>query len=749
MASTLFTKVDYTLSALTDDVAHGKLALPDIQRPFVWKNVKVRDLFDSMYRGYPVGYLLFWETGAQPGTRQIGADTKQLVPSRLIVDGQQRLTSLYAVIKGIPVVRENFTTEKIEIAFNPLDGKFAVPDAAIRRDKRFIPSISAIWNAETNLIEFSSDYVDELRKQNPAISAEDIKRAQSALGRLHALLHYPFTALELSQTVTPDQVSDVFVRVNSLGAKLNQSDFILTLMSVYWDEGRRELEDFSRHAKLPSTGGASPFNHLIQPTPDQLLRVAIAVGFRRGRLSAVYAVLRGKDTSGATVSGEAAVDHFDHLKSGQAAALKVQYWHDFLHCVRLAGYRSAKLVSSANSIIFAYAFYLIGRTQFGVEEHALRKVIAKWLFMSNVTGRFTSSPESALEFDLARLRNVTDAHGFIDVIDQVCASTLTGDFWSITLPNDLATTAARSPSMFAFFAALNVLDARALYSLHTVRELMDPSVKGTRSSLERHHLFPVAYLKTQGIEDQRDYNQIANFAIMEWGDNGAISDSAPPDYVPAMEARFDPAVLSEMYRAHALPYGWQNLSFNEFLRQRRSLMAATIKRAYDVLAGNSTIPTAPPPITDLIAGNETDGVEFKSTLRINLHTGEKDPRMETAVLKTIAGFLNSHGGTLIVGVADDGSAVGIGRDQFENEDKMALHLVSLMKERLGGQNALNVHLRFEDFEGERVLTVECDRALAPTFVKDGPAERFFVRYGPSTQELVGAAAQAYIAQRFG
>nr|WP_314430726.1 DUF262 domain-containing protein [uncultured Brevundimonas sp.] len=181
MSNTLFTKVDYTLSSLTDDISHGKLGLPDIQRPFVWKNVKVRDLFDSMYRGYPVGYLLFWETGVQPGTKQIGTDEKQLVPSRLIVDGQQRLTSLYAVIKGIPVVRDNFSTEKIEIAFNPLDEKFAVPDAAIRRDKRYIPNISAIWDSGTNLIEFSSDYIEGLKTQNEDITPDDVKRAQRAL----------------------------------------------------------------------------------------------------------------------------------------------------------------------------------------------------------------------------------------------------------------------------------------------------------------------------------------------------------------------------------------------------------------------------------------------------------------------------------------------------------------------------------------------------------------------------------------
>ncbi len=292
--TTLFKKVDYSLASLVDAIGNGQIGLPDIQRPFVWKNVKVRDLFDSMYRGYPVGYLLLWETGVTPGTRQIGADQKQLAPSRVIVDGQQRLTSLFAVIKSISVVRDNFSAEKIEIAFNPLDGRFEVPDAAIRRDRKFVPSISAIWSANESLIQFANEYVTGLRETAGELTDEEIERAQNALGRLHALLHFPFTALEIAPNVEAEQVADIFVRINSEGKKLNQSDFILTLMSVFWDDGRRELEEFCRRARMHESMGPSSYNHLFRPSPDQMLRVAIAVGFRRARLSAVYAILRGR-----------------------------------------------------------------------------------------------------------------------------------------------------------------------------------------------------------------------------------------------------------------------------------------------------------------------------------------------------------------------------------------------------------------------------------------------------------------------
>jgi hypothetical protein len=237
--------------------------------------------------------------------------------------------------------------------------------------------------------------------------------------------------------------------------------------------------------------------------------------------------------------------------------------------------------------------------------------------------------------------------------------------------------------------------------------------------------------------------------MVEWGDNAKIAASAPADYVPEFESRFDKATLHQMYEHHALPLGWENLEYSEFLRTRRSMMSDTIRAAFEYLSGDVPKPIEPPTIAELVAAGESTDVEFKSTLRTNLHTGEKDPKMEMAVLKTIAGFLNSSGGgTLVVGVGDDGTPVGLGPDGFPNEDKMSLHLINLLKERLGGQHALNIHPHFDDYGSARALTVACKPAKAPVFVKDGAIERFFVRYGPSTQELTGNQAQEFIKQRF-
>lgn len=750
MSETVFTKVDYDLGSLVKYIGLGEIGLPDIQRPFVWKNAKVRDLFDSMYKGYPVGYLLFWQNALVDATRTIGTDNKQKPPRLVIVDGQQRLTSLYAVIKDIPVLRENFENEQIQIAFSPLEERFEVADAAICRDKSFIPSISVLWNDKTDLFEVVENYLEGLGGSRE-VTVEKSKTIKKAISKLQGLLSFPFTALELASDIDEEAVSDVFVRINSKGTPLNQADFILTLMSVFWDEGRAGLERFCRESRKPSKGEASPFNHFIEPSPDQLLKVGVGVAFKRARLKYVYSILRGKDLETEKFSDERRVQQFELLKEAQQRTLNLQYWHDFMNCVRQAGFRSGKMISSQNNLLFSYMLYLIGRTEYKVPEFDLRRVIARWFFMSAVTGRFTGSPESAMEFDLARLRDANTADDFVKALSQICDITLTNDFLAVSLPNDLATSSPRSPSLFAYHAALVLLDARALFSKIKVADLLDPSMHANRSAVERHHLFPKGFLSKQGINAVRETNQIANYALVEWGDNADISDQAPTEYLPDMKARFSQTELERMFRLHALPPNWEHLDYREFLEKRRELMAQVISEGYATLVTGKIeeeLETAKLDLSKVVVNGESEAVEFKSALRTNLHTGNKDPRMELSVLKTLAGFLNTNGGMLVIGISDDGSPVGIQADDFANEDKMSLHLVNIVKTRMGVQATTSLHAHFDDHDNYRVMVVKCRKSQTPIFLKDGDMERFYIRTGPSTTELSASQTQEYIKQRF-
>jgi hypothetical protein len=582
MSATLFKEVSYSLAKLIQDIEFGEIGLPEIQRPFVWPNTKVRDLFDSMYKGFPVGYLLFWANGVENHHRQIGTDFKQKVPRLLIVDGQQRLTSLYAVLKGIPVVREDYRTERICIAFRPTDQKFEVADAAIRRDPEYIQDISTLWSPKTDIFELTDKYLEGLRASRE-VTFDELKIIRQSISNLHSLQSYPFTALELSSSVDEEQVSEVFVRINSKGTPLNQADFILTLMSVFQDKGRAELERFCRQARQPAAGTPSPYNYFIQPDPDQLLRVSVGLGFHRARLNHVYSILRGKDLVTGEFDTVRRERQFAVLKDAQEYTLNLQSWHDYFKVLMLAGYRRASMITSKISLLYAYAFFLIGKREYGVDSYTLRDVIARWFFMTALTGRYTGNPETVMEQDLTRLRDIKDAAGFVTLLDRIISDTLTDDYWNITLPNALAVSSALSPTLFAYFAALNLLDAKVLFSKMSVSALLDPALHSTKSSIERHHLFPKAHLKRLGISETRDTNQIANYALVEWSDNVSIADTPPSDYFPKYATRFLPDELVQMCYWHALPQGWENLEYQDFLTVRRKGMANVIRDGFKQL----------------------------------------------------------------------------------------------------------------------------------------------------------------------
>ena len=597
MTLTLFKDATYSVHGLIEDIEKGRIGLPEIQRPFVWGATKARDLLDSMYKGFPVGYLLFWETGAaDDGARQIGFGVKERVPQLLIVDGQQRLTSLYAVMTGAKVLRDDYSESRIRIAFRPADSTFAVTDAAIEKDPEFIPDISVLW-ADGHRVALRA-FLSRLRGKRE-FDQEEQDKLEEAIDRVHDLKSYPFKAVELASSVDEEQVAEVFVRVNSEGVTLNQADFILTLMSVFWEKGRKELEGFSRACKTPTLSVASPFNWYIQPSPPQLLRVAVALAFRRAVLKQVYTLLRGKDVETGKADPVRRDAQFASLQKAHDAVLNLTNWHEFLQCLERAGFRGSKMISSDTTLLFSYALWLIGRIDHGVPLDRLREVIARWFFMAQTTGRYTGAFESRFEQDTARLSAIEtgDADGYLRILSKVVDDSFTADYWDITLPNDLATSASKSPALLAYIAALNVLDADALLSTGKVRARLDPAITA-KKGIERHHIFPRAYLKNHlGVIDVKEINQIANMALVEWADNIAISDDAPADYWPAQLAakRLPEGMLNGQMYWHALPDGWEHMEYPDFLARRRLLMAHVVRDAYERLNEHGYAPTYPEP----------------------------------------------------------------------------------------------------------------------------------------------------------
>jgi hypothetical protein len=587
MAKMLFTPVPRILKDLIIGVENGSLGLPELQRGYVWKATKVRDLLDSMLKGYPIGYLMIWDSqDSTDKSKQIGTDSHAYsTPKSLVIDGQQRLTSLYSVMRGKKIVDEKFNEKPIIISFNPLTRAFEVGDNAIKRAADWIYDISEVFLNESKAFAYITKKVqtiaDSREKAGTALDENEIETIQQNIQDLLSLGNFSVPTLEINGNTDEESVADIFVRVNSGGEKLGEDDFILTLISVYWQEGRQKIKDFCQSAKIPRAGTA--YNFLFQPSPTHIVRVAMSYGFQRARLRYAYMLLRGRDFDKGVYSEELRIQQFGKLQTVLDKVLNVQVWKNFLKCVEVAGFVSKTLISSENALVYSYAMYLIGKFDYGMDESALRKLIAKWFFMAAATGYYTGSPETDMESDLADLRSVKTADTFVSLLESKIAAIFTGDYFGITLPNSLANSAARNPSWYGYCAALNVLDAKVLFSTLHTRELFSPTADGTKNALERHHLFPKAYLAKIGITDDRDRNQQGNFAFIEWSDNIEILDTSPAEYMTEQLAKIPVDEKADIYADHALPDGWEHMEYNEFLKQRRVLMAKVIKRGYERL----------------------------------------------------------------------------------------------------------------------------------------------------------------------
>ena len=587
MAKMLFTPVPRILKDLIMEVESGKLGLPELQRGYVWKATKVRDLLDSMFKGYPIGYLMIWDSAdSTDKSKQIGTDSKPYTaPKSLVIDGQQRLTSLFAVMRGKKIVDEKFNEKPIIISFNPLTRVFEVGDNAKKRAADWIYDISEVFLNEPRSFAYISEKVQSMaesrEKAGSTLTDAEKQSIQQNIMDLLSLGSFSVPTLEINGNSDEESVADIFVRVNSGGEKLGEDDFILTLISVYWQEGRQKILEFCRSARIPKQG--TPYNFLFQPSPTHIVRVAMSYGFKRARLHYAYMLLRGRDFDNGIYSEDLRVQQFDKLKLVLDKVLNVQVWKNFLKCVEAAGFVSKSLISSENALVYSYAMYLIGKYDYGMDESTLRRLIAKWFFMAAVTGYYTGSPETDMEADMADLRGVKSGDAFVALLESKIAAVFTGDYFDISLPNNLANSAPRNPSWFGYCAALNVLDSKVLFSTLHTRELFSPTADGTKSALERHHLFPKAYLARIGITDDRDRNQTANFAFIEWSDNIEILDTSPAEYMKDQLAKIPTDEKGGIYADHALPDDWEHMEYTDFLVKRRVLMAKVIKRGYERL----------------------------------------------------------------------------------------------------------------------------------------------------------------------
>ena len=327
----IFSTTSYTVNQLIEKIETHELGLPELQRPFIWKDSKVRDLFDSMMKGYPIGFLMIWECPAYEKTKTIGANNRDVDPKEVIIDGQQRLTSLFAVMKGIKVKDHKYNDREIIISYNPIHDKFEVGYQATKNNKEWIYNISELFTGST--YTFITKFINALQSyrssKNEELTQNEIEIISTNINNLYNLLKYPLPVYTLKADADEESISDVFVRVNSGGVPLRQNDFILTLLSLYWEEGRKLIESFSEKSKTP-TKESSSYNLITTVEPSDLIRTVMAYAFDRARLAYGYKLLRGADfDKKGIIDIDKRIERFEILKSKLPDVINVHYWHEF------------------------------------------------------------------------------------------------------------------------------------------------------------------------------------------------------------------------------------------------------------------------------------------------------------------------------------------------------------------------------------------------------------------------------------
>ena len=586
----LYDNIPMEVEDLLKDIKTGKLGLPDLQRPFVWKDNKVRDLLDSMLKGFPIGYIMIWSAPEDyENVKQIGLNEKNYKRSEdLVIDGQQRLTSLIASMYGIKVKDKRFKERRIRIVYNPLEAKFEVWSNRYEKDPLWINDISKLFEADDRheATKFRKEFIKKLNeykvsKEEPELSDDEEIAIEENLNALLDLKDYSLPVLKIRQKADEEDVADIFKRVNSGGQNLNENNFIETLLSVYDNDVHDKIMKFCTESRIPQDG--TSFNNIIDVDPSHLIRMAVGYGFNRARMRYGYKILRGKNLKTGETSEETRKENLEIFKKALDLVMDVNNWHAYLNLFPNAGYVRGNLVSSSYVVIYGYVWYLMGKYQYHVGPLELRKVITKFIFMSLVRQYYGLAPESSVERNFADLRDVKNAQGFVDYFNKEVELNFTEDFFTKTLPDDLHSSSAISPSWYGYIASINVLGTPMLFSTSPLSVYWEKGGSGKKKAIDKHHIFPKNYLKHQGYDSDRDRNQIANFTYLDYNTNIDIADNPPADYV----GRYREKLGEDGYRLaceqNALPIGFESMDYFTFLEERRKLMSGIIKKAYKKL----------------------------------------------------------------------------------------------------------------------------------------------------------------------
>lgn len=600
MTGEKFTLMQYSISAILGLIEAEDFVIPEIQRPFVWKRSQVRDLIDSLYNGYPTGYIITWKN---PDVQT--KDGGKANGKKVLIDGQQRVTALMAAIAGKEVLDEDFNKDRIKIAFNPIAAdetkRFAVQDASHLKDKKWIPDISVIFANDFKQRAFENEYSNS----NPGV---DLDELSEILSKLKGIANRQIGVIELDHSLDIDEVTEIFIRINSKGTALSQSDFVMSKMAADTAHGgnmlRKTVDYFCHLAVKPEFYShlvhdaefqnsvyapkikwlAKDYDDIYDPDYGDMLRVSFMHQFRRGKLADLVSLLSGRDFETKEYRDEIVDESYRKLDKGIQNFINEYNFAQFIMAIKGAGFISPKLLNSAMTLDFAYTLYLMLLDDPTIPNAQIKRYVQKWFVMSTLTSRYIGSPETVMDRDM---RNIAEK-GFLNFLADVEASSLSDSFWTVTLPQNLETSSVNSPAFNTFIAAQINLNCNSMLMNGTkVSDLV--TISG-----DVHHIFPRAYLKNNGVTNKTKYNQVANYIYLDTQVNKTISDDAPAVYfTKAKQQCFtkdivlgnisDETLLASNLSENCIPNGIEtmNVSFyDDFLRERRKLMAALIERYY-------------------------------------------------------------------------------------------------------------------------------------------------------------------------
>lgn len=586
----------YSVSSILGYVENSQIAIPEIQRPFVWKGEEVRALIDSLYEGYPIGYLIVWQN-SQVRVRNFGKGGTK----KILIDGQQRVTALMAALLGKEVLDEQYQSHRIRIAFNPLAGKgeerFAVCDTKHEEDSRWIPDISIFFRRDFSFRQFEKEY----KEANPD---EDFTPLEESVDTLKEIVKHQVGVIELSFLLDIDVVSEIFIRINLQGKPLNQEDFVMSKISVNEQYGgdyirncidyfchllrepsfyqvlqQNETEFFNSEYGKALTWCQNEEQSLYIPSYADVLKVVLISYFGKTRIGDLVHLLSGRDGekkgfSKKEISKKVSEEAFEKLGAGVKAFVCEENFQGFQKALKKAGYSCSRLLYSQSVLNYCYAMYLLMYRQ-GIGEKERESLLSKWITMAMITGHYQSGGESTVQKDYANAQE----EGFASYLAQIEELKLTDEFYNNILPEKFTSTTVRTAPFLAYVATQCARGVHSLYSDVTMEELY-------KNKTESYQILPKAYLAKCGYKTREIYGQVANLTYISKETKDIIRKKSPVDYKEDLEK----AIGIEKIRTSLKENGLAETIFTanetdviQILADRRRQMASEIRDFYKTL----------------------------------------------------------------------------------------------------------------------------------------------------------------------